>query len=403
MTSGASFHKPSLEGIRALAFLLVFMVHFSGPTWTLANRPLWDYPWLLTCQISFCSVPVFFALSGYLITRVLLGSVHERGYFRVFYLRRAIRILPLYYLTLLGIAIAAFATGAHFLLRYLLLLTYLFNFWPHNGYYNISSYIQIGHLWSLAVEEQFYLVWPIAVWLLPDRRKLLRLCYWTIAASFIGRMSWPLWHIHSFEFVYQNTLFRCDAIMLGAVLAIKEGDAVDALRRLVVPARISLSICCTIIVARALYHKEAMPFDNFGVIILMPALSVMGAALVVLALEPRTWTARASTKTWAVFLGKRSYALYVFHQLYTPLFLDRVIPFLTTLLGRGFGRIVGLLAAFTLTAVTAEIAFRLVETPALRLKKRIRYGIPNSTPQRTEGISIQDKGFALPSNNHLMS
>ena len=395
MSSRFKHHRASLEGIRAIAFLLVFAVHFDGPTWSLEGRSLWAYPWLLICQLSFCAVPIFFALSGYLISGVLLDSVQEVGFFRVFYLRRALRILPLYYLTLLGIGIAATAMGTHLLLRHALLLTYLFNFWPHNGFYNINHFLKIGHLWSLAVEEQFYLIWPVVIWSLRDQSKLLRFCYFLIAVSFVGRLTWPLWHIDSFEFVYQNTLFRSDAIMLGAVLALKERQYADGLKRFVRPAHIALGASTVVIIIRALLHGEAMPFDNFGVMLIMPLLSLMGASAVVLALEPSSWTAKACTWNWAVFLGKRSYALYVFHQLFTPVFLDRVIPFLTDTLGRGFGRITGMALAFALTLALAELAFRFIEEPALRLKKHIRYGGPVVRSLLNQAASSETEPLAV--------
>ncbi len=379
MQVASGSYKPALEGVRALAFLLVFAVHYSGPTWTLEGRTPWAYPWLLLCQLSFCAVPLFFALSGYLITGVLLRTVRDDGFFRNFYFRRALRVLPLYYVILAGIACAALAMHTHFLLRHGLLVCYLFNFWPYNGYYNINHWIQIGHFWSLAVEEQFYLLWPVAIWFVRDRRKLRNICYGVIAASFAGRLSWPWWPVQSFEFVYQNTLFRCDAIMLGCALALYEGEAAAMWKKLVMPARLSLLAGAAVIVARALIHNEAMPFDNFGVMVIMPLLSLMGASFVVLALHPGTLTARASTARWAVYLGKRSYGLYLLHQLFRPWVLERFVPYLTSKVGRGCAFFLGVLLAFAITWALAELAFRFVEEPALRLKKHIRFGKPSFT------------------------
>lgn len=373
MSFGSRSYLPSLEGIRALAFLLVFAVHLSGPTWTLNDRTPWAWPWLLACQLSFCAVPIFFALSGYLITRLLLGSLEKEGYFRVFYLRRALRVLPLYYLTLLAVFVTGWAMNTHFLWRHALLFTYLFNFWPHDGYYNLNPILHVGHFWSLAVEEQFYLVWPVVVWRVRDRRKLLLLCFAAIAASFLGRLTWPALHIASAEFVYQNTLYRCDAIMLGCALCLYESKAGN-LRRLAKPCTAALALCSAVIVARALAVGQAMPFDAFGVMAVMPMLSVMGASVVVLTLTPGTWLERASTWRWAVHLGKRSYALYVFHQLIVPVFLTRTIPHLTALLSRGFGRITGMTLALLVTCLAAEISYRCVEVPAMRLKKHLCYG-----------------------------
>lgn len=375
-------YKPSLEGIRGIAFLLVFLVHYSGHTWTLEGRPWWDAPWLLLCQFSFCTVPVFFALSGYLITGVLLNSRERGGFFRVFYLRRAIRVLPLYYVTLIGVAIYALSQHTHLLWRHALLFTYFFNYWPKNGYYSICNFVYIGHFWSLAVEEQFYLFWPLVIWFVRDRKTLLRICFGVIAVSFIARLTFPLWHINSVEFANENTLFRCDAIMLGAALSIKERELRDIVSRLVKPARWTLAGSALVITVRMLMCPSSLPFDSFGQMVIFPLLSLMGASFVVLALQPGTWTYRASTWQWAIYLGQRSYALYVLHELFMPVFEFKIIVYLTDHLGRGYGRILGMSMAFLLTLALAEIAFYLLEQPALRLKTRIRHDEPATREPR---------------------
>lgn len=376
MKNGSRTYQPSLEGVRALAFLLVFAVHFSGPTWTLEQRPYREYPWLLACQLSFAAVPIFFALSGYLITGVLLQTREKTGYFRVFYLRRALRVLPLYYLTLAGVYLYTSSTGTHLLKRHLLLLTYFFNFWPANGYYNLAPYLKVGHFWSLAVEEQFYLIWPLVIWLIPNRTRLTRFAWAMVALAFLVRLIWPLLHITAPEFAYQNTLFRGDAIMLGAILALYQRQPGADLLRLRKPAATILCGASGILVVRALCVGQAMPFDAFGITVVLPLLSLMGAACVVLAITPGTWIFRASTWPWAVALGKRTYGLYIFHQFLVPVFLERVIPSFSTALGRGLGRITATLLAFAITWLLAELGYRLIELPAIRLKQRIPYGPP---------------------------
>lgn len=370
-------YLPSLEGIRALAFILVFTVHLSGDTWTLSNRTIWAWPWLLACQLSFCAVPIFFTLSGFLITRLLLGSLERPGFFRVFYCRRALRVLPLYYLILVAIFVTRSAMGIHFLWRYALLFTYLNNLWPHSSYYNLSPNLYIGHFWSLAVEEQFYILWPLAVWFVRDRRKLLWLCGAVIAASFVARVTAPLLRFGSDEFAYGNTIYRCDSIMLGCALCLYQ-EKVGNLRRLAKPSAIALLLCSAVIVIRALAVGQAMPFENFGVVVIMPLLSIMGASIVVLTLTPGSWLERASTRPWAIYLGKRSYSLYLLHMLIVHYFLSVVIPRLTDTLGRGFGRITGMGLAFILTCLAAEVTYRYVEEPAMKLKKYVPNGKPGA-------------------------
>ena len=374
MAVGKRRYLPSLEGIRGYAFLLVFAVHYSGSDWSLARHSYLAYPWLLGCQLSFAALPVFFALSGYLITGILFDTRQEHGFFRVFYLRRALRVLPLYYVTLLALALLLLATGHHLLWRESLFLVYLHNFWPGTAIYELSSSLYIAHLWSLAVEEQFYLVWPLVLWFVPGRRRLLWVCYGVIAASFVARLAWPLMHMSSGS-AYQNTLFRCDAIMLGAVLALYERGPAKSLAGLTRAAWWVAGLASAFLVVRALAVRQALPYDYFGIVVIMPVLSVIGASVVVLAINPGNAVNRMCERRWAVELGKMSYAMYVIHQMLAPLVLHRLIPWLASSgMGMLAGHLAGMAVAMAVTYGLSVLARVLVEEPAMRLKRHVRYG-----------------------------
>lgn len=383
MQVGSRSYYPSLEGIRALAFLLVFGVHFSGPTFSLEGRPFWQYPWFICCYLSCIAVPIFFALSGYLITGVLFDTRNRTGYFRVFYLRRFFRVFPLYYLALaiaFGIGIWG---GVHYLLRQYLFLFYLQNLWAPEGLYTFHPGLLLPHLWSLAVEEQFYLVWPLVVWLLPNRRSLLTFCYTAIAVVCVSRLAWPFLHLPGF-FGYENTLFRADTIMLGSALALHQRGPIKSFDRLIKPSVLALVVGSVIIVWRALVAGQAIPFDNFGIIVTLPVLSVMGTAVLVLALCPGNVVHRACEWKWAVSLGKLSYGLYVFHQFFVILFLHQVMPWMGHHMSRGLARSLGTILAFVFTYLIALACYFLIEKPALNLKKRLPYGpvrIPEVRPE----------------------
>jgi peptidoglycan/LPS O-acetylase OafA/YrhL len=153
---------PGLDGIRAIAFLLVFTLHT-------------DY-----LYIGWVGVQLFFVLSGFLITNILLRMKETLGagdYFKKFYGRRFLRIFPLYYLYLFIIFIVTMIviyygyrvtymerTQAQFPYA----LAYLYNFFNASSAYDGESWL-IGHLWSLSVEEQFYLLWPLLILLTPKR------------------------------------------------------------------------------------------------------------------------------------------------------------------------------------------------------------------------------------------
>ena len=147
---------PGLDGVRAIAFLLVFTLHT-------------DY-----LYIGWVGVQLFFVLSGFLITDILLRMKEKFGagdYFKKFYGRRFLRIFPLYYLYLLIIFIVTVIVIQYdYRVTYMertqdhlpYALTYIYNFFNASSAYDGESWL-IGHLWSLSVEEQFYLFWPLLI------------------------------------------------------------------------------------------------------------------------------------------------------------------------------------------------------------------------------------------------
>ncbi|MGC4050099.1 MAG: acyltransferase [Paludibaculum sp.] len=204
---------PELDGVRGLAILLVLAVHF-GLT---ANLP---EPLYSLLRLGWSGVDLFFVLSGFLITGILLETAGSPNYFRAFYARRALRIFPLYY-----IYIAAFFFGV---LPLAAALHRPVPPGPAQGWYWLylsnwrsalgPDYAFLSHLWSLSIEEQFYLVWPpLVLWL--RRRRLPWLCGALIVAAPILRFLWRD-HQYSPEFLYRLTPFRVDTLAWGALLAV---------------------------------------------------------------------------------------------------------------------------------------------------------------------------------------
>ncbi|WP_321473326.1 acyltransferase [uncultured Paludibaculum sp.] len=204
---------PELDGVRGLAILLVLAVHF-GLT---ANPP---EPLYSLLRLGWSGVDLFFVLSGFLITGILLDTASSPNYFRAFYMRRALRIFPLYY---------AYIAAFFFVV---LPLTHALNRpvppGPAQGWYwfylsNWRSalgpdYAFLSHLWSLSIEEQFYLVWPpLVLWL--GRRRLPILCAALIMAAPLLRFVYRV-HPYSPEFLYRLTPFRVDTLAWGALLAV---------------------------------------------------------------------------------------------------------------------------------------------------------------------------------------
>src|SRR5882724_9857418 len=208
-----SKYYSELEGVRGYAFLLVFATHYL--LWMLKDGPLWTYPLQVILDITWVCVPIFFVLSGFLITGVLLRSKGREGYFKIFYARRTIRVFPLYYSILLVVGCVALwrhAEAPYYWSKFLYAQNLFARFIAsvHFGRFTIDT----GHFWSLAVEEQFYLVWPVAIWFCNSKKSLLRVCYLGIAMAFAVRFCAPYLQI-SPALAYGSTLTRIDAVLFG--------------------------------------------------------------------------------------------------------------------------------------------------------------------------------------------
>jgi peptidoglycan/LPS O-acetylase OafA/YrhL len=210
---------PELDGLRALAVILVLLTHF-GPQAT-SGSGLWKLE-----TVGWMGVDLFFVLSGFLITGILLDTREEQHYFRNFYVRRTLRIFPLYYFVLLIGTLVLISWHRLFdwdLYRRLYEISWYFfyvgNF--RSAFKNhMPSLAFLGPLWSLQIEEQFYLVFPFIV------RNLKRPVLFKILVSvFIlsGPLRWLLYH-KSPQLIliqYLTTPCRLDGLALGALVALR--------------------------------------------------------------------------------------------------------------------------------------------------------------------------------------
>ena len=199
----------SLDGLRAVAILLVMLFHF-----------------FFVLEVGWIGVQIFFVLSGFLITSILLKSKENSfsSYIKRFYWRRALRIFPLYYFYLLAVAgiYLVAKIPETFLQKAPFLFTYTFNYYPLFYDYDYDAFFT--HLWSLSVEEQFYLFWPFAIFFL-NRQQLRWLIYVVVLATPIIRYSLGELFYQSYadlsilgEVVYRLTLSHMDAFAVGAAI-----------------------------------------------------------------------------------------------------------------------------------------------------------------------------------------
>lgn len=167
-----SRHIAALDGVRGAAAATVFIYHYGGGA---RSDELAFHLVGKTIHLGWAGVSLFFVLSGFLITGILLDSMQRPGWRKRFYIRRSLRIFPLYYFALLGAILVARLLSApwHSIVPLWPLFLYLQDIPQLIRTDTLSPLFIIGHFWSLAVEEQFYLLWP-ALLLLARKRAVLR-------------------------------------------------------------------------------------------------------------------------------------------------------------------------------------------------------------------------------------
>ena len=368
-TSGTAIHIPELDGVRGLAILLVLIHHFfsiSYPSsmldWAVAYgvRPLW------------IGVDLFFVLSGFLITRILVETSGKPRYFRNFYARRSLRIFPLYYVSLILFLVVCplLPWGGFDAYREVTgqqrgwLFLYLINYFTPT----VGTLGNLSHFWSLCVEEHFYLIWPVLVWLAPKR--VLPVALIGIGVVIGIRMyatmaNWPeSWYYHA-------THARIDSLMMGAVAS----QLYDRIRMPI--RRLRIAIWSLMVATGLVFFIAGLRWnvrgEGLGSLVAMAPLNVMWACFLLLVLwkgfHPRI--SNLFRSHWLTVAGKYSYGHYVFH--WPALYLSTIFLYGSPQAPRGdFGRFPSTMAAALLaTIVTLTLAYlswNLLEKRCLALK-----------------------------------
>ena len=347
-------HIPALDGVRTIAIAAVMLFHF------FQNGPALSSSLLRAAgkvaMLGQTGVDLFFVLSGFLITGILLKMRGRPRALSTFYLRRTARIFPLYYAYLIG-AFLLFP-ALHWTPRVAWADQWWFWVYAQNiqdTFVHNFHMFGPGHFWSLAVEEHFYLVWPFLVLLLPEKR-LSRVLLATVGVA-IATRAVLVWFGYP---VFYFTLCRMDALAVGALLALlaRRKESLHSMSKWL--RRWGLLAGAAILPAYVLLTGTANPMVQ---IFKFTLVAMMCAAVLVLALttQKESYAGRLLGSRPASVIAKGSYALYVFH----PAIFEACQPFYARL---PFAVCLG--SAFAATGVAAFLSWHLIEAPCLRMRDR---------------------------------
>ncbi len=374
-------HMPELDSVRGIAILSVVLFHGMAPPLHAELCPLGR--WLLTlCHYGWAGVNLFFVLSGFLITGILIDSHQRVDYFRRFYYRRALRILPALYGTLLVLLLCGWISVGFMTVSVLFLANFACALGVRGGY---------APLWSLAVEEHFYLLWPLVV-----RRCSLQNLVILAAAVAIGS---PLLRMlilvgsatPGLAFFY--TWFNLDGICLGALLRI--WLAMPSFRRHQL-ARIALPV---MIVSGAAYlFMAGRPWAEATVAKSACNLASAGFLSCVLLVATSPWRFLVD-RPILKFYGFISYGLYLVHIVAFHIIDLLFSHHLAILIGNGQPMVATLLrfaGGLLLASLLAYLSRRSVEEKFLRLGSGSEHGPVPSVFSARSPASVD---VAIPSNS----
>ncbi len=337
---------PELDAVRGIAALGIVMYH----------------AYLTVFYLGWCFVDLFFVLSGYLITTIIIDNLGENGFLRAFYVRRTLRIWPVYYLTLVAVlalnSLSRTGYGTQSLAQHLVFLQNIQEYW---GNHMPAFPAAFGCSWSVAIEEQFYLVWPslllfAGVQSIPVIVTLTLLT--TVTARFLG-------------FPYNILLGRADGLAFGcllAFLAISPGR-LRQLKRILAPlAIVSFGYICVLAYVSWRDPDPIWLTSTFFAFSLF-FFTVVGYAIC----YTGHWSLAPLRSKWLGYLGLISYSLYLFHG---PIL--QYVPPIAKAIHLPYGDVL----KWPLVLLLPTLSYRYFEGPILKLKGRFEYrGGPQAAPK----------------------
>lgn len=345
----------ALDGFRGLAAILILFFH--------SMFPIFSALWI--------GVPVFFVLSGFLITRILIQQKNSENYLKTFYLKRSLRIFPIYYLALLISVVWGLLVHAD-LSKLPLFLVYLQNFSISNNV--LPDYCNgiMNHTWSLSAEEIFYLFWPLLIFVTP-LQKIKALCI-SIGVSCL------LFKFSLFTFFYTDLssqllqlslVGNMDALMAGSLLGFLSLKN-DFFTKKVFPRKTFLLSLSMFVIVFSLNYLDVS--DSKNVAIFKAALSVLTVLISFFLIwffskeNIKSFMHKFFRTRFMQFTGKISYGIYLYHALVFGIAASCIYHFQIRI-----NTVVLFLFEILITYLIATLSWYWIEKPILRLKNKFRY------------------------------
>ncbi len=365
-------HYPAIDGLRGIAVLLVLWFHSSYfvTIGTEFNLEGFTYYYYILTIIGETGVDLFFVLSGFLITGILIDTANDKHVFKNFYIRRSLRIFPLYY-TVLSI----------FLIYFILILglnnidnwkifTHIFYIQNWSLIHNDDQFMLLDHTWSLAVEEQFYLFWPLLFLFFYEKgqgvKQVFFICLFMICFSWFLRLYFMDLNRH--KFAYTFTISRLDGLALGALLSVVCVHYKDLLLkyRFIFVALIwflVLLLLSVLLVSESIddAHYEATRVGLMICVVLYTCL------LAYIFLSEKSFLKYLLAKPLLISVGKYSYGIYIFH---VPIMMIIVKNLYSYDLSYWYAHIILLLSGNIISFILAYFSYNLFEKRFLRLKDK---------------------------------